>query len=141
MQRGLGRGQPALHDLADFAQRAAEHVHQDHAGTLRHRQPYESAQAGAGDLAAGHGIEVTTIISMGKASGVLNMGRFLGMFSVALLVAVFSGTGAIGSAAGFSTGFASAMLVAALLSLFGALAGFFLPAPKQVATAPTPQSA
>jgi hypothetical protein len=81
-------------------------------------------------------------IEMGKASGVFNMGRFLGgMFGVALLVAVFSGTGAIGSAAGFSTGFASAMRVAALLSLLGALAGLFLPARKQVAAAPTPQSA
>jgi EmrB/QacA subfamily drug resistance transporter len=81
-------------------------------------------------------------VEMGKASGVFNMGRFLGgMFGVALLVAVFSGTGAVGSAAGFSTGFASAMLVAALLSSLGALAGFFLPARKQVATAPTPQTA
>jgi EmrB/QacA subfamily drug resistance transporter len=81
-------------------------------------------------------------VEMGKASGVFNMGRFLGgMFGVALLVAVFSGTGAIGSAADFSTGFASAMLVASLLSLLGALAGLFLPARKQVATAPTPQNA
>jgi EmrB/QacA subfamily drug resistance transporter len=81
-------------------------------------------------------------VEMGKASGVFNMGRFLGgMFGVALLVAVFSGTGAIGSAAGFSTGFASAMLVAALLSLLGALAGLFLPTRKRVATAPTPQNA
>lgn len=81
-------------------------------------------------------------VEMGKASGVFNMGRFLGgMFGVALLVAVFSGSGATGSAAGFSTGFASAMLVAALLSLLGALAGIFLPARKQVATAPTPQNA
>src|SRR5882724_1682652 len=81
-------------------------------------------------------------VEMGKASGVFNMGRFLGgMFGVALLVAVFSGTGAIGSAAGFSTGFTSAMLVAAALSLLGALAGLFLPARKQVATAPTPQNA
>jgi predicted MFS family arabinose efflux permease len=82
-------------------------------------------------------------VEMGKASGVFNMGRFLGgMFGVALLVAVFSGTGAIGSAAGFSTGFASAMMVAAALSLLGALAGVFLPARKQVvATAPSPQNA
>ena len=81
-------------------------------------------------------------VEMGKASGVFNMGRFLGgMFGVALLVAVFSGTGTIGSTAGFSTGFASAMLVAALLSLLGALAGISLPARRQVATAPTPQNA
>ena len=81
-------------------------------------------------------------VEMGKASGVFNMGRFLGgMFGVALLVAVFSGTGAMGSAAGFSAGFASAMQVAAALSLLGALAGIFLPARKRVATAPTPQNA
>jgi hypothetical protein len=79
---------------------------------------------------------------MGKASGVFNMGRFLGgMFGVTLLVAVFSSTGAIGSTTGFSAGFASAMLVAALLSLLGAMAGLFLPARKQVTAAPTPQSA
>ena len=65
--------------------------------------------------------ELGRLAEMGKASGVFNMGRFLGgMFGIALLVAVFSGTGGIGSAAGFSTGFASAMLVAALLSLLGA---------------------
>jgi hypothetical protein len=58
MQRGLGRRQAARHDLADLAQRAAEHVHQDHAGALRHRQPHEGTQAGAGYLAAGHGIEL-----------------------------------------------------------------------------------
>src|SRR5882757_8850327 len=81
-------------------------------------------------------------VEMGKASGVFNMGRFLGgMFGVALLVAVFSGTGAIGSAAGFSTGFASAMLVAAALSLLGALAGAWLPASRRVATAQTAQNA
>src|SRR3954470_16036328 len=38
------------------------------------------------------------VVEMGKASGVFNMGRFLGgMFGVAVLVAVFSGTGAVGS--------------------------------------------
>lgn len=81
-------------------------------------------------------------VEMGKASGVFNMARFLGgMFGVALLVAVFSGTGAIGSAAGFTTGFVSAMLVAALLSLLGAAAGILLPARKPVAIVPASQDA
>jgi EmrB/QacA subfamily drug resistance transporter len=65
----------------------------------------------------------------GKASGVFNMSRFLGgVFGVALLVAIFSGTGAIASAAQFSVGFSSAMTVAAALSLCGAIASLWLPA-------------
>ena len=82
------------------------------------------------------------VVEMGKASGVFNMGRFLGgMFGVALLVAVFSGTGAVGSAAAFSGGFGVAMMLAAALSLLGALAGLWLPARQRVATAPAPQNA
>ena len=65
---------------------------------------------------------------MGKASGVFNMGRFLGgMFGVAGLVAVFSAVGSIDTPATFSTGFAAAMRVAAALSLLGAIAGLWLP--------------
>ena len=52
MQRRLHRGQAEIHDIADFAQGAAEHIHQDHAGALGERKPHEGAQAGAGDLAA-----------------------------------------------------------------------------------------
>jgi EmrB/QacA subfamily drug resistance transporter len=82
------------------------------------------------------------VTEMGKASGVFNMGRFLGgMFGIAALVAVFSARGAVDSPAHFSTGFAAAMLVAAALSLFGALAGLCLPARHRVAAAPTPQNA
>jgi EmrB/QacA subfamily drug resistance transporter len=81
-------------------------------------------------------------VEIGKASGVFNMGRFLGgMFGVALLVAVFSGTGAIGSAAGFSRGCAAAMIVASALSLLGALAGLCLPPRQRIAAAPKPQNA
>ena len=72
------------------------------------------------------------VVEMGKASGVFNMGRFLGgMFGVALLVAVFSGTGAIGSAAAFSGGFGAAMMIASALSLLGAIAGLWLPARRR----------
>jgi EmrB/QacA subfamily drug resistance transporter len=82
------------------------------------------------------------VVEMGKASGVFNMGRFLGgMFGIAALVAVFSANGAASSPATFSAGFAAAMMVAAALSLLGALAGLWLPARHRVNTAPTPQSA
>ena len=79
---------------------------------------------------------------IGKASGIFNMARFLGgMFGIAAMVAVFSAKGAVNSAAGFSIGFAPAMMVAAALSLLGAMAGFALPARRRVAAAPTPQNA
>jgi EmrB/QacA subfamily drug resistance transporter len=83
-----------------------------------------------------------SVVEIGKASGVFNMGRFLGgMFGVALLVAVFSGAGAVNSAAHFSTGFAAAMMLAAALSLLGAIAGLWLPARQRVAAAQVPRSA
>jgi EmrB/QacA subfamily drug resistance transporter len=79
---------------------------------------------------------------MGKASGVFNMGRFLGgMFGIAALVATFSASGAVDTAAHFSTGTGAAMKLAALLSLLGALAGLWLPARQRVAVAPTAQKA
>jgi EmrB/QacA subfamily drug resistance transporter len=82
------------------------------------------------------------VTEMGKASGVFNMGRFLGgMFGIAALVAVFSARGAVDSAIGFSTGFVAAMMVAAALSLAGALAGLCLPARPRVAGAQVPQKA
>ena len=78
---------------------------------------------------------------MGKASGVFNMGRFLGgMFGIAALVATFSASGAVDTAAHFSAGYSTAMKLAALLSLLGALAGLWLPARQRVAAAPTPQN-
>jgi EmrB/QacA subfamily drug resistance transporter len=74
------------------------------------------------------------VTEMGKASGIFNMGRFLGgMFGVALQVAVFSAYGAADTRADFAGGFAAAMIVAAMLSLFAALAGGFLPARRTVA--------
>ena len=75
---------------------------------------------------------------LGKASGVFNMGRFLGgMFGIAALVAVFSSNGSVDSAATFSGGFAAAMTVAAGLSLLGAVAGLWLPARRRVAMLPS----
>jgi hypothetical protein len=83
-----------------------------------------------------------SVVEMGKASGVFNMGRFLGgMFGIALVVAVFSANGAANSPAKFSAGFATAMAAAAAMSLLGALAGACLPASFRVAAAQTPQRA
>jgi len=79
------------------------------------------------------------VTEMGKASGVFNMGRFLGgMFGIALLVAVFSANGAVDSSAHFSAGFSVAMMVAAVLSLCGAIVGLWLPARRPVAAVPMP---
>jgi EmrB/QacA subfamily drug resistance transporter len=81
------------------------------------------------------------VTEMGKASGVFNMGRFLGgMFGIALLVAVFSANGAVDSAAHFSAGFAVAMMVAAVLSLCGAIVGLWLPARRPAAAVPMPDA-
>jgi EmrB/QacA subfamily drug resistance transporter len=81
------------------------------------------------------------VAEMGKASGVFNMARFLGGgFGVALLVTIFSASGATGSPASFSTGFAAAMAVAAALSLLGAFAGWWLPGRSRLALAQVPRS-
>ncbi|WP_024516582.1 DHA2 family efflux MFS transporter permease subunit [Bradyrhizobium sp. Tv2a-2] len=80
------------------------------------------------------------VVEMGKASGIFNMGRFLGgVFGVALLVATFSANSAGTSPAAFTAGFAEAMLSAALLSLCGAIAGSWLPARERIVAAPTPK--
>lgn len=82
------------------------------------------------------------VAEMGKASGVFNMGRFLGgMFGIAALVASFSAHGGAYSAAHFDSGFAAAMRLAATLSLAGAIAGFLLPARRRPAVATAPQDA
>jgi EmrB/QacA subfamily drug resistance transporter len=82
------------------------------------------------------------VAEMGKASGIFNMGRFLGgMFGIAALVATFSGNGSVASPADFSAGFAAAMIVAAALSLLAALAGLWLPARRRVTLAEAPRGA
>jgi EmrB/QacA subfamily drug resistance transporter len=81
------------------------------------------------------------VTEMGKASGVFNMGRFLGgMFGIAALVGVFSGKGSVDSAVAFSSGFAAAMMLAAVLSLLGAIAGLWLPTRRRVTLAQAPRS-
>ncbi len=82
------------------------------------------------------------IAEMGKASGIFNMGRFLGgVFGVALLVATFSANAADNSPAEFAKGFAAAITAAAILSLCGAIAGLWLPAHRPIIAASTPESA
>ncbi|MEA2918560.1 MAG: hypothetical protein QOJ15_10641 [Bradyrhizobium sp.] len=82
------------------------------------------------------------VTEMGKASGVFNMGRFLGgMFGIAALVAVFSAHGSVDSPARFSAGFAAAIMVAATLSLLGAVAGLWLPGRRQMTLAQASRSA
>jgi EmrB/QacA subfamily drug resistance transporter len=82
------------------------------------------------------------VTEMGKASGIFNMARFLGgMFGIAVMVAVFSASGAPHSVAGFNSGFASAIMVAAALSLLGAFAGLVLPARRRLASVSKPQNA
>jgi EmrB/QacA subfamily drug resistance transporter len=77
------------------------------------------------------------VTEMGKASGVFNMGRFLGgMFGIAALVTVFSAHGSVDSPAHFSAGFAAAIGVAAGLSLLGAVAGLWLPGRMALSQAP-----
>lgn len=77
---------------------------------------------------------------MAKASGIFNMGRFLGgMFGIAALVATFAANGAMDSPAHFADGFGAAMTLAALLSLAGAWIGLLLPARELVSTASAPQ--
>jgi hypothetical protein len=71
---------------------------------------------------------------IGKGCGVFNMLRFVGgVLGIAILVAVFSGTGSVGSPDAFSAGFAPAIGVAAALSLMGAIAGMWLPSERRVA--------
>ncbi len=82
------------------------------------------------------------VAEIGKASGIFNMGRFLGgVFGVALLVAIFSAHDASHLPADFTNGFAAAMAVAAVLSLGGTIAGWWLPAGSRIVAAPKPEGA
>ena len=52
MQVRLHRGNARVEDAADLVKGIAEHVHQDDAAALAHRQAHQGAQAGGGGLAA-----------------------------------------------------------------------------------------
>jgi EmrB/QacA subfamily drug resistance transporter len=75
---------------------------------------------------------------IGKASGAFNMFRQLGgAFGVSILAAVFAATGSLGGARAFSSGFASALSVAAALSLLGAIVSLVLPGRQAKEIEPT----
>jgi EmrB/QacA subfamily drug resistance transporter len=77
---------------------------------------------------------------IGKASGIFNMARFLGgAFGIAILVAVFADGGSVASPHQFSAGFAPAVGASAVLSLLGALAGFWQP-PRRAAALATAEA-
>ena len=65
------------------------------------------------------------------------------MFGIAVAVAVFAGAGGYASPQLFADGFTPALLVAAGLSLAGALAGLVLPSRRRepVAAAAVPEAA
>jgi EmrB/QacA subfamily drug resistance transporter len=74
---------------------------------------------------------------VGQASGTFNMLRFLGgAFGIAVLGAVFTGAGGLGSPHAFSAGFTAVIGVAAALSVLGAVAGMWQPSAGEAAFAP-----
>ena len=71
--------------------------------------------------------------AIGKAAGINSTMRELGgVFGIAVVVAVFAGTGSYASAAAFTNGFGPAIGVAAALALAGAVAGLALPGRRRV---------
>jgi len=76
--------------------------------------------------------------AIGKASGAFNTLRQLGgTFGIAILAAVFAGSGGYASAQAFSNGFAPAIGVAAGLSLVAAVAGLWTLTPDRWRMIPT----
>jgi EmrB/QacA subfamily drug resistance transporter len=74
-------------------------------------------------------VGAVSVDAVGKAAGANGMLRELGgVFGIAVAVAVFAGAGSYASAEAFSDGFATAMGVAAALSLAGAFTGLAVPA-------------
>jgi hypothetical protein len=90
--------------------------------------------------AASSVVGAVTENEVGKAAGANSMLRELGgVFGIAILVAVFAGSGSYASAEAFSDGFAPAIAVSAALSLIGAIAGMALPGrPEATETALAP---
>jgi MFS family permease len=79
---------------------------------------------------------------IGKASGTFNMFRFLGgVCGIAIAVAVFAAVGSFDSPRAFTAGFVPAIVVAAVLSLAGAVAGIWQPTRREPALAPAKASA
>ena len=71
--------------------------------------------------------------AIGKAAGINSTMRELGgVFGIAVVVAVFAGSGSYASANAFTNGFGPAIGVAAALALAGAVAGLALPGRRRV---------
>ncbi len=78
---------------------------------------------------------------IGKAAGINSTMRELGgVLGIAVSVAAFTGAGSLAAPDAFQDGFTAAMLVAAGLSLLGALTGAALPA-RRVGAVPEPEPA
>jgi hypothetical protein len=94
--------------------------------------------AGSGALMAMPAARNTTLSSVsefevGKAPGPYYRFRSGGgMSGVAVVVAIFAGTGGFASVQAFSAGFVAAIGVGAVLSLLGAIAGILQPARTEV---------
>jgi hypothetical protein len=74
----------------------------------------------------------------GKASGTNStLQRFGGAFGVAIVTAVFTAHGHLGSAMGYDAGFRPALAAAAAISLAGAIAALVIPAGRR-STVPAP---
>jgi EmrB/QacA subfamily drug resistance transporter len=79
---------------------------------------------------------------IGKASGTNStLQRFGGAFGVAVVTAVFTAHGHLGTAASYDAGFRPALMAAAALSLAGAAAALVIPARHQARAAATPEPA
>jgi EmrB/QacA subfamily drug resistance transporter len=75
---------------------------------------------------------------LGQASGALSTVRQFGaVIGVAVLAAVFAGTGGYGSAQAFSDGFTAAIAASGVLALAGAVAGVALPAVRRAVVRPS----
>jgi EmrB/QacA subfamily drug resistance transporter len=75
--------------------------------------------------------------AIGKAAGANSMMRELGgVFGIAVTVAIFGAAGGYASASQFVDGFTPAILVAASLSLLGAIVGLALPTRQRAQAAP-----
>jgi EmrB/QacA subfamily drug resistance transporter len=73
---------------------------------------------------------------VGKASGTNStLQRFGGAFGVAIVTAVFTAHGHLGSAAGYDLGFRPALAAAAALSLAGAVTAMVIPAERRLSAA------
>ena len=75
MQRGLERRHAHLEHVADLGERITEHIRQDHAATLAHREPHEGAQARGRDLAINGRIDRIGTLRARTAGALARVGR------------------------------------------------------------------